>query len=212
MDSWLKVDGQVIRHVAHDCELLDKGQPAPWARSAVETAVDATTSDEEALAFLVRVSKMRREAPDLPRWELEYSVAQAYIADRERVAAGEGVPSSAKLWKRVTLERTMEEWRKFDRFVASVDHLGSPDRQRVRRLLEEMGHDEDLVMERLALVHQVQSANLPDLSVEQIEGWLAKCVPAPSFAPRRRELRHTPHVSLAGSTGMPHDSAPIWWA
>lgn len=69
-----KVDGRLIKHIAHDTELLHKGAVTPWARRAVEVAIDATAdpeskevNEEEAIAFLVKASAAPRGRNALPR-------------------------------------------------------------------------------------------------------------------------------------------------
>jgi len=176
-NEWKKVDGRLIRHVAHDCELLEHGKPAPWARKAVETALDAAHNvEDDAIAFLIKVSKLCIDEPQIPRWELEHAAARAYAADRAEAARGE-VDTTAKQWNRVTLDKVMHQWRRFDAFVASVQHLGAPTRPRVRALLEALNHDERDVAERLGAVHEIQGLSDSEglgLGEAEADAWLAK--------------------------------------
>lgn len=96
--------------------------------------------------------------PHLPRWELEYAVSRSYVLDRD-----DG---------KVMLDETMAQWRKFDSFVASVQHLGSPDRQHVAALLERLGHDQDAVRQTLADVDELGRLNAEldfGMSPEQLD-------------------------------------------
>jgi hypothetical protein len=101
--------------------------------------------------------------PYLPRWELEYAVSRSYALDRD-----DG---------KVTLDETMMQWRRFDRFVQGVAELGQPDRRRVCALLEELRFDEDAVRARLTAVHRLQQHNDRldfGLALEQLEALLKR--------------------------------------
>ncbi|KAG8465242.1 hypothetical protein KFE25_012605 [Diacronema lutheri] len=146
-----KIDGKLIKHIAHDVELLHKGAITPWARRAVEVALDTTKQpdgsldEDEAIAFLLKVSRLSKEAPQLPRWELEYAVSRSYALDWD-----DG---------KVTLDETMKQWRRFDSFVASVQPLGAPDRRHVCALLEALNFEPEAVRAQLTDVHTLARLN-----------------------------------------------------
>lgn len=192
-----KVDGRLIKHLAHDCELLLKGAITPWSRRAVEVALDATKNaegqivEDDAIAFLLKVSRLSKEVPQMPRWELEYAVARSYVLDRD-----DG---------KVTLDETLVQWRRFEALVVAMARYGSPDRRRVCALMEALGYDEARVEERLRALHELQTRSEAlgaGLSLEQIEALLKKheySLPrALSFVEGMHALR-----SRAGELGSP---------
>lgn len=177
-----KIEGRLITHIAHNCELLLKGTPQPWARHSVEVALDATDSvEDEAIAFLIKVAKMHKDCPHLPRWELEYASARSYVLDRD-----DG---------KVTLDETMKQWKRFDQYVSSLRDVGAPDRLRVRDMLETLDFDEEATRARFAAIHEVSKTNDKaelGLGKDEIEKNLAKCArreprePREPRAPRAR--------------------------
>ncbi|KAG8462767.1 hypothetical protein KFE25_004743 [Diacronema lutheri] len=154
-----KVDGRVVRHVLTAANLVvrrtvDSSRAlasnftavtvAPHARAAAEVAlVVSGWSEEDAVAFLVRVAKAQLHAPKLARSELEYAAVRAYAAH--------GVAHRVK----VTHDEILAHWRQLDAFVAAAQPYGEPSRSRAREVLHACNGDEAVALAKLTAAHGV---------------------------------------------------------